>query len=285
MTDEKAVAVLSGGMDSTAMLYQLVTLKDYKPENVLAVSFLYGQKHAKELEYARKTTIKLGVQHTLVPMKFLAELLPSALTTADHDVPDGHYAEDSMAQTVVPNRNMIMISIATGLAVAHGARTVHLGVHAGDHFVYPDCRPDFIWQVSRAAYLGTLGFAPEDFQIVAPFMNIPKDGIVEIGHECKVPWEDTWSCYKGGEYHCGTCGTCVERKEAFMLARIEDPTIYVDDTGAFTEDSIQPQHDEEIADLEAIENDSELGGDGGVPEEIKLLANRVPVQDTQPQEG
>lgn len=223
-TREKAVVVLSGGMDSTALAYLL-----HNSNDIIAVSFNYGQRHAKELQFAAITAGLLNAEHKVINMSFMADLLHgSALTSNGGDVPEGHYADDNMKATVVPNRNMIMLSIAVGIAVAEGANFVATGVHAGDHPVYPDCRPEFIEYLSQTAVQATLGFAPVNFQVIAPFVNIGKDEIVKIGQSDHVPWVNTWSCYKGGEIHCGKCGTCVERKEAFRLAEVFDPTEYED---------------------------------------------------------
>jgi 7-cyano-7-deazaguanine synthase len=220
---DKAIVVLSGGMDSTTAAY--LAQKQLGAE-VIGLSFDYGQRHRKELDYARATCDVLGAQHQLISMP---RFRGSALTDNSIDVPEGHYVEESMAQTVVPNRNMIMLSIATGLAVETGARWVITGVHAGDHAVYPDCRPEFINAVHEAAYYATKGFAHKDFTIWAPFVDMDKAAIAVIGDNFGVDWTHTWSCYKGEDVHCGKCGTCVERKEAFRIAEVIDVTEYADE--------------------------------------------------------
>jgi|SRR5215207_8021499 len=223
----KGIAVVSGGMDSVTMLYHLASDQD----DLIVVSFNYGQRHKKELEFAAWNAQNLDLQHIIVPMEFMADLLHgSSLTAGSVSVPDGHYAEESMKATVVPNRNMIMLAIAGGIAVAEKAQYIATAVHAGDHFIYPDCRPRFIGALSGALTLATEGdFGSWDGSpIIAPFVDISKDEIVRIGSRLGVPYEMTWSCYKGDTHHCGRCGTCVERKEAFRLAEVIDPTTYED---------------------------------------------------------
>ena len=220
------IAIVSGGMDSVTMAYHLST-----EDELILVSFDYGQRHRKELRYAAWNADQLEMKHIVVPMGFMADLLHgSSLTSGDVEVPDGHYAEETMKATVVPNRNMIMLSIAAGIAVAESANYIATAVHAGDHFIYPDCRPEFIEAVGIAIDYATAGFSDwsEQPPVVAPFVDISKDEIVRIGDRLDVPYEMTWTCYKGGENHCGRCGTCVERKEAFRLANVLDPTIYDD---------------------------------------------------------
>jgi 7-cyano-7-deazaguanine synthase len=207
----KAVVVLSGGLDSTTLLYDSLE----KFEVVHCVSFDYGQRHRKELQYAELTCNRLGFPHDIVDLSGLTHLINSSSLTSNQKVPEGHYAEDNMKQTVVPNRNMIMFSIAGGVAVNDGANALLVGVHTGDHFVYPDCRTGFVGAASLALYLGNEGFgqlwrAP----LVAPFIHKSKADIAYKALQLGVPLEDTWSCYKGGDIHCGRCGTCVERLEA-----------------------------------------------------------------------
>jgi 7-cyano-7-deazaguanine synthase len=192
------------------------------------ISFNYGQKHVKELAFASKCAREIGAEQIMVPMNFLGDLLDSSLTNPEYDVPDGHYADDNMKQTVVPNRNAIMLNVAAGVAISCGHDFIATGVHAGDHAIYPDCRPEFIDQMSQAIATGNQGFAPSGFHIAAPFIDMSKDEICALGHAIGVDYSKTWSCYKGGEKHCGTCGTCTERKEAFLLAGVEDPTEYAD---------------------------------------------------------
>ena len=218
----KTIAIASGGMDSSTLCYYLAA------GNELAgiVSFDYGQRHRKELDAARVIAEQLLTPHDIIDLTAVGKHLGGSALTDDIDVPDGHYAEDNMRITVVPNRNQIMLSIAAGIAVARGASSVATAVHAGDHTIYPDCRAEFIEAISAATQLATESFG--DISIIAPFVTIDKAEIARIGDDLGVPWADTWTCYKGGDIHCGTCATCVERQEAFALAEVHDPTEYAD---------------------------------------------------------
>lgn len=217
------LVICSGGLDSVTLAWKVAE------EATLAglISFNYGQRHLKELDAAALCAEQLGVPHDIVDLRVLASLLPgSALTDADVPVPHGHYQEESMRSTVVPNRNPIMMTIAFGAASARGLDAVALAVHGGDHFIYPDCRPDFINAFAEMERQALDGVHSPSLQ--APFVNISKADIVSIGVKLKVPFADTWSCYSGGDIHCGRCGTCVERREAFILADVPDPTSYID---------------------------------------------------------
>lgn len=218
----EAVTLLSGGLDSTTCLSLL--LGHYGHRQVLALSFDYGQRHrASELAAANRVARHYQVTHHIVNLSELTTLLgSSALTNPQIAVPDGHYAEESMKITVVPNRNAIMLSIAFGIGKAAGAKVVYAGMHAGDHAIYPDCRPDFVNAFSNAMALAVEGTP----YLVVPFLHMTKAEIVKHGAERGVPYKYTYSCYKGALLHCGKCGTCVERKEAFELAGVPDPTIY-----------------------------------------------------------
>lgn len=216
----KAICVVSGGLDSVVMAYYLAS-QGYRVD---AISFDYGQRHKKELDHARRCMQGLAGQHDIVDLSPLGYLLGGSALTDNIPVPDGHYAAENMRVTVVPNRNAIMLSIAYGVAVARNADAVGVGVHAGDHFVYPDCRPDFIHLFGQMQNKAIEGFG--NVVMLAPFLNMSKSDIVRIGKSVNAPLSFTWSCYKGQEVHCGTCGTCVERKEAFSTAGIEDQTIY-----------------------------------------------------------
>ena len=202
----KAVTLLSGGMDSTTLLYQLLDMEF----DVYSVGFYYGQKHFKELEYARRTCMRLRLPFQRIDIYQVNCLLSSALTTRGANIPHGHYEDDSMKVTVVPNRNMIMLSIAGGYAVSIGADILAYAAHAGDHTIYPDCRPEFVADFQKTLISGNYQ-APKVF---APYINMSKKRIYEMGVMLKVPYEDTWSCYEGGQDPCGECGTCRERQFA-----------------------------------------------------------------------
>lgn len=214
----KIVTIFSGGMDSTTLLYQALS----EGAEVHALSFNYGQKHKKELEKAKELCPELGVIHHVVDISSVKSLLVSALTS-NAEVPEGHYAEDNMKQTVVPNRNAIMLSIAYGYAVSIKADKLYFGAHSGDHFVYPDCRPEFAGALNTALRIGNEGFA--DVSLLAPFNEMSKTDIARRGFELKVPFEKTWSCYRGEERPCLKCGTCVERTEAFLDNDKQDPLL------------------------------------------------------------
>jgi len=221
----KATLIVSGGMDSATLAY----FYHKQGYDLHLVGFNYGQRHVKELEALAKISDELKASWEVIDLSQLkSSIANSSLTSDAINVPDGHYAEETMRITVVPNRNAIMLSIATGIAVANGSNVVATGVHSGDHFIYPDCRPDFIDAINIAFQHGTSGHAKPDFRVEAPFVTITKADIAAIGHSAGVPFELTWSCYKGGEKHCGRCGTCVERIEAFINAGVEDPTEYED---------------------------------------------------------
>lgn len=219
----KTVAIVSGGLDSVTLAYHLAQ----KGHKLDILSFSYGQRHVKELSFARVCAERLGVNFDLVDLSSVGRLLTgSALTDPTLAMPEGHYAAPNMRLTVVPNRNAIMLAIAFGVAVARDAEIVATAVHAGDHFIYPDCRPEFISAFDAMQRLAVAGFGSPKLCLDAPFVNISKADIVSIGDACGVPFADTWSCYSGGDVHCGKCGTCVERKEAFLLAGVFDPTVY-----------------------------------------------------------
>lgn len=218
----KTIVICSGGLDSVTLAYKVA----HEAELTRLVSFDYGQRHKKEVDYARLAAEKLGVPHDLVDMRAVGALLSGSALTDDVDVPDGHYAEDNMKVTVVPNRNAIMLSVAFGIAAAQQADAVAAAVHGGDHFIYPDCRPAFTESFEAMQRQALDGYA--DVRLYTPFVHISKADIVTEGAKHNVPFAETWSCYKGGEHHCGRCGTCVERREAFHLAGVEDPTVYSD---------------------------------------------------------
>ena len=223
MLEKQVIAIVSGGLDSVTLAYHLVD-QGYAP---VLISYDYGQRHRKELDFAEICARRLETKHHLVDLRVLTSLMnTSSLTSNDIEVPDGHYAEEMMKVTVVPNRNAIMINVATALAVSENFSFVATGVHGGDHYIYPECRPEFIKSQAETLRLANAGFAAPNFDVLAPFVNLLKSDIVRIGDRLGVPWLETWSCYKGGEIHCGSCGTCFERREAFVLAEVSDPTPY-----------------------------------------------------------
>jgi 7-cyano-7-deazaguanine synthase len=220
----KAVAIVSGGIDSVTLAYVL-RAQGY---DLHLLAFDYGQRHVKEVNYARLCAKRLNAAFDLIDLASFGRLLKGSALTDDIPVPHGHYAAPTMAVTIVPNRNAIMLALAYGVAVAENAEIVVTGVHAGDHFVYPDCRPAFIESFDAMQRLAVEGCGNRDLRLHAPFVNIAKHDIVALGAQHGVPFADTWSCYEGGEMHCGCCGTCVERIEAFQLAGVLDPTTYED---------------------------------------------------------
>lgn len=216
----KTLIVLSGGADSATLAYHLKATGD----ELEAVSFDYGQRHKREIESAVVIAGHLGINHQVVLLPGLGKLLKgSALTDDAVAVPHGHYEEETMRQTVVPNRNTIMLSIAWGIACAGGFEAVALGIHAGDHFIYPDCRPGYVVQLQHALRAGTEGHRHEGLHLEAPFLHLKKADIIKLGLELGVPYEMTWTCYEGGDDACGKCGSCRERVEAFQLAGAQDP--------------------------------------------------------------
>lgn len=203
----KVVCLLSGGMDSTTLLYQLLSQR----HEVFAISFNYGSKHNdKEIAMAKWHTERLGIKHEIVNLEFMNDLLKSDLLKSGGDIPEGHYEDAVMKRTVVPFRNGIMLSIATGWADSIEADAVAIASHAGDHFIYLDCRIEFNQAISKAMKEGTYS----RIKLLSPFEEITKKDIVKIGLVLGVDYDKTWSCYKGEDQPCGKCGTCVERLEA-----------------------------------------------------------------------
>ena len=222
MSNPSGVVVLSGGMDSVTVLHRVMA--ERYDANV--ISFNYGQKHKKELQFAQYWAQKYSLNWRLVDLSSITNLLTSSALVGKDEVPEGHYAAENMKATVVPNRNMIMVAIASAWAIDQGSELVAFGVHAGDHAIYPDCRPNFVNDLEMAICSGNEGFINLSFQLYTPYLNQLKQDIVIDGNKLGVDWTKTWSCYKGGELHCGKCGTCIERKEAFELANVVDPTVY-----------------------------------------------------------
>ena len=212
----KAVLVYSGGLDSTTLLYE------YRDSIALAVSFDYGSKHnAREIAYAAENCKRLGVKHLVIPLGFIGQYFKSDLLLSGGEIPEGSYADDNMHSTVVPFRNGIMLAVAAGLAESYGLDTVMLANHSGDHAIYPDCRPAFIDGMAAAVAAGTYN----GVQLLSPYCKLTKREIALRGQALGVDFGLTYSCYKGGEKHCGKCGTCTERREALEGF---DPTEYED---------------------------------------------------------
>ena len=214
---KKGVIIVSGGMDSITLLH------DKREMIELAVTFDYGSNHNKrEIECAAYHCQQLGIEHIIIPLEFMHQYFKSSLLSGGEAIPEGHYADENMKSTVVPFRNGIMLAIACGLAESREFDCVLIANHAGDHAIYPDCRATFISSMSEAMAYGTY----KRITILAPYTHLTKGEIAAIGGKLGVDYTHTYSCYKGGEKHCGKCGTCVERKEAFELAGIADPTEY-----------------------------------------------------------
>ncbi len=211
--------IVSGGMDSITMLHEFAN------EIALAVTFDYGSNHAaKEIPFARLHCERLGIEHIVIPLAFMHDYFKSSMLQGGDAIPEGHYADENMKSTVVPFRNGIMLAIAAGLAESRGLNYIMIANHAGDHAIYPDCRATFIDAMNEATAYGTYN----GVRIFAPYTGITKGEIAVRGKNLGIDYRETWSCYKGGEKHCGKCGTCVERKEALAYAGIDDPTEYED---------------------------------------------------------
>lgn len=215
----KTLVLISGGMDSVTAFHWA----RQEHEVVGAVSFDYGAKHNhKELPLAAWHCAQHGVPHDVIGLGFVNQLFSSGLLKSGGEIPEGHYTDERMKQTVVPFRNGIMLAVACGLAESRGAEGLVIAAHAGDHAIYPDCRESFMHAMAAAMREGTYA----QVELLRPFIHLDKGGIAKLGAALGVDYGKTWSCYKGGEVHCGRCGTCVERKEAFALAGLDDPTAY-----------------------------------------------------------
>ena len=212
-----SVIIVSGGMDSITMLHEFAS------RIALAVTFDYGSNHAaKEIPFARLHCERMGIEHIVIPLAFMHDYFKSSLLEGAAAIPEGHYQDENMKSTVVPFRNGIMLAIAAGLAESRGLSHVMIANHAGDHAIYPDCRATFIDAMNEATAYGTYN----GVKIFAPYTSYTKGEIAKRGKELGIDYRETWSCYKGGEKHCGKCGTCVERKEALAFAGIPDETEY-----------------------------------------------------------
>ena len=217
---KRVIVLCSGGMDSVVALH--VAAREH--EVVAALSFHYGSKHNdREIPFAAYHADLLGTAHLTIPLDFMGSLFESHLLKSGASIPKGHYEEETMKQTVVPFRNGIMLAVAAGLAESRHATGVVIAAHSGDHAIYPDCREGFMRAMGDAIRLGTYA----DVALLRPFISMTKSEIARRGHELAVDFSQTWSCYVGGETHCGECGTCVERREAFQLAGLDDPTDYL----------------------------------------------------------
>lgn len=212
--------IVSGGMDSITLLYE------YQKEIALAISFDYGSNHnAREIPFARLHCERLGIRHIVIPLDFMHRYFKSSLLEGSDAIPEGHYADDNMKSTVVPFRNGIMLAIAAGIAESEGLTRVFIANHGGDHAIYPDCTSPFITAMDAATDAGTYLHV----HIEAPYTHITKTDIALRGKQMGIDYSETWSCYKGGEVHCGKCGTCVERREALREAGVQDTTQYAED--------------------------------------------------------
>ncbi len=217
MIRKDTIVVYSGGLDSTTLLY------DYAQYAALAVSFDYGSNHnAREIACAAEHCRRLGIEHIVIPLGFISEYFDSSLLSGAEAIPEGEYADTNMKSTVVPFRNGIMLSVAVGLAESRGLKRVLIANHGGDHAIYPDCRPSFIRHINGAAMAGTYN----NVRIEGPYTYLTKTQILERGMKLGVDYSYTYSCYKGGAKHCGVCGTCTERREAFAALGMTDPVEY-----------------------------------------------------------
>jgi 7-cyano-7-deazaguanine synthase len=215
-----SLVLLSGGLDSSVLLAHAVAKEG--GSKVLALTFQYGQRHRREVGYAKVIAEHFGAEHEILELAVAMRSLGGALLDPEGMIPDGHYTDQAQKITVVPGRNMIFLSFGLSIAMARGLDEVLFAGHAGDHAVYPDCRFEFIRAMKQVALV--CGYEP--VRLDSPFKGMTKAEIVELGDHLKVPFKWTWSCYRGLDVHCGTCGTCVERREAFELAQVPDPTVY-----------------------------------------------------------
>ena len=217
MAEKDSVIIYSGGLDSTTLLYE------ERERVALAVTFDYGSNHAaREIACARKHCARLGIEHLVIDLAFMKQYFASSLLSGAEAIPEGNYDDENMKSTVVPFRNGIMLSVACGLAESRGLTRVLIANHGGDHAIYPDCRPSFVAAMNAAMREGTY----VNVTLAAPYTDISKADIVRRGAQMGIDYGETYSCYKGGERHCGCCGTCTERKEAFREAGVLDPTVY-----------------------------------------------------------
>lgn len=216
---EKAVVIYSGGMDS----FTILNKAKQEGYELYPLTFNYGQKHSKEVSYAQRVCEELDLPHKVIDITAINQLLQSSsLTASDKHIPEGHYEDSNMVSTVVPNRNMILLSLAIGYAVDISASKVFYGAHSGDHAIYPDCRPEFVHAMNAVAQIANY----EAVEIVTPYLNTDKIGILKDGLSMNLDYGKTWTCYNGRELACGKCGSCVERLEAFTENQQQDPLEY-----------------------------------------------------------
>lgn len=213
-----SVIIVSGGMDSVTLLYDIHS----RGEEVHALSFDYNQRHQKEIQYAKMNCDALNIPHTIISLSVLNDIAPSSLTRQSSPVPEGEYDGENMKQTVVPNRNMVMLSLAASFAISIGADKLYYGAHSGDHAIYPDCRPEFVKAVSETLLL--CDWHP--IELVVPYLHDNKETILKRGLDLGIDYSKTWTCYNGREKACGKCGSCVERLAAFIAIGKTDPLEY-----------------------------------------------------------
>lgn len=233
---KKTVVVCSGGLDSVTLAYQVAATRQLMG----LLTFDYGQRHKKEIDFAALAAKRLNCPHHVVDIAPIGALLASSLTDKRLSIPEGHYNAENMASTVVPNRNAMMLTIAFALADNVGAEAVAIAVHGGDHFIYPDCRPEFIHAFAKMQDLA-LGKTPT-IELYAPYLPISKGEIAKQAIKYQVPVHETWSCYNGNALHCGRCATCVERLQAMDYAKAVDKTQYADPTFWQTVSSQEDSH-------------------------------------------
>jgi 7-cyano-7-deazaguanine synthase len=215
---QNAVVIFSGGMDSFTVLNK-VFREGYE---IHALSFDYGQRHKKELLYAANVCKSLSIHHKVVDISAINQLIGGSSLTSDIEVPEGHYEQQSMKSTVVPNRNMILLSMAIGYAVSLEAKQVYYGAHSGDHAIYPDCRPEFVMKMNEVSAIANY----EPVEIACPYLDVSKTAILTDGLNMGLDYSQTWTCYNGRERACGKCGACQERLEAFSENDSTDPLEY-----------------------------------------------------------
>ena len=223
---KKVVLILSGGLDSSILGFWL---KKYYSAELICITFDYGQKHRNELNYAKNIVQLLQSEHHLIDLSFIKNVLMhsnSSLVNPKFNVPHGEYTKQNMQSTVVPNRNSLMLTIAWTIACTNNATAVAYGAHTGDHYLYPDTRPEYFQALNNALKLGTEDVCNTQLKLIAPFINYSKSQIVLEGVKLHFPFELTWTCYEGGNMHCGICGACISRKQSFIEANVTDPTKY-----------------------------------------------------------